>query len=51
MSTKTLAFEVNGKYLGIAFTGLSGAPLFPAVSAVYGNSEVSLVYYGTPFVG
>lgn len=48
----TLAFDIEGKYLGIAFFDLPhNVPLYPAVSAVYGNTEVSLVYCGTPIVG
>ena len=51
MTRQTLAFDIEGKYLGIAFTDLPREPLYPAVSAVYGNSEISLVYHGSPLVG
>lgn len=47
----TLAFERNYEFLGIAFRGLPGKHLFPAVSAVYGNTEVSMVYVGPPLDG
>ena len=82
---RTLAFEKNYEFLGIAFVGLpvGAAPgdhddedddeeggeerqrinaaaagarvppvkLFPAISAVYGNTEVSMVYLGFPMDG
>lgn len=51
MTRRTLAFDVDGKYLGIAFCDLPNEPLYPAISAVYGNSEISLIYHGSPVVG
>ena len=52
MDNRTLSFDVDNKYLGIAFSDLPrGQYLYPAISAVYGHSEISLVYYGRPFVG
>ena len=39
----SLAFKVDNTYLGPAFYGLKG-PLYPVISTVWGNSEVSLVY-------
>ena len=39
----SLAFKVDNTYLGPAFSGLKG-PLYPVISTVWGNSEVSLVY-------
>ena len=39
----SLAFKVDNTYLGPAFTGLKG-PLYPVISTVWGNSEVSLFY-------
>lgn len=51
MTHRTLAFDINGKYLGVAFTDLPSGPLYPAASAVYGHSEISLVYLGAPLVG
>lgn len=52
MDNLTMSFDVDGKYLGIAFTDLpKGQYLYPAVSAVYGHSEVSLIYHGRPLVG
>ncbi|KAI0226715.1 F-box/SPRY domain-containing protein 1 [Lamellibrachia satsuma] len=47
----TLAFEKNYEFLGVAFRGLPNVNLFPAVSAVYGNTEVSMVYLGQPLDG
>ena len=41
----SLAFKVDNTYLGPAFSGLKG-PLYPVISTVWGNSEVSLVYRG-----
>ena len=52
MDNRTLSFDVDSKYLGIAFSNLpKGKRLYPAVSAVYGHSEISLLYYGRPLVG
>ncbi len=51
MDSRTLAFEIDGKYLGVAFKDLPKVELFPAISAVYGNTEVSLVYRGHPLAG
>ena len=47
----TLCFERNYEFLGVAFRGLPNRALFPAVSAVYGNTEVSMVYLGYPLDG
>lgn len=47
----TLAFEKNYEFLGVAFRGLPDVKLYPAVSAVYGNTEVSMVYLGHPLDG
>ena len=33
------------------FAGLPDKKLFPSVSAVYGNTEVSMVYLGPPLDG
>ncbi|XP_021476157.1 F-box/SPRY domain-containing protein 1 isoform X1 [Oncorhynchus mykiss] len=51
MDNKTLAFERGFEFLGVAFRGLPKACLFPAVSAVYGNTEVTMVYLGKPLDG
>nr|CAG4646393.1 EOG090X092A [Macrothrix elegans] len=40
----TLAFERNYEFLGVAFRGLPEKLLYPSVSAVYGHTEVSMVY-------
>ncbi|KAL3207522.1 hypothetical protein MRX96_010008 [Rhipicephalus microplus] len=47
----TLAFERNYQFLGVAFRGLPDKMLYPAISAVYGNTEVSMVYLGRPLDG
>ena len=47
----TLSFERNYEFLGVAFRGLPKKPLYPAISAVYGNTEVSMVYLGYPLDG
>ncbi|ODN01292.1 F-box/SPRY domain-containing protein 1 [Orchesella cincta] len=48
----TLSFEKNFEFLGVAFRGLPNREmLFPAVSAVYGNTEISMVYLGPPLDG
>lgn len=47
----TLAFERNYEFLGVAFRGLPEKRLFPSISAVYGNTEVSMVYIGPPLDG
>ena len=36
---------------GVAFRGLPNVRLYPSVSAVYGNTEVSMVYLGPPLDG
>lgn len=46
-----LYFERNGEFLGVAFEDLPPVKLFPAICAVYGNTEVSMVYYGQPLSG
>ncbi|KAF4023394.1 hypothetical protein G4228_015002 [Cervus hanglu yarkandensis] len=51
MEDKTLAFERGYEFLGVAFRGLPKVCLYPAVSAVYGNTEVTLVYLGKPLGG
>jgi len=42
----SLAFKVDDTYLGPAFSGLKG-PLYPVISSVWGNSEVTLIYRGS----
>lgn len=51
MDNRTLLFDLEGVPLGVAFRDLPPCPLYPAISAVFGNSEISLVYHGLPFVG
>ena len=52
MDKGTLEFEFDSVYLGVAFTDLpTDRPLYPTISAVYGNSEISLIYMGKPIVG
>ena len=48
----TLSFEKDNEFYGVAFRGLPSAePLYPAISAVYGNTEVTMVYLGPPLDG
>ena len=42
----TLAFQIEGDYLGIAFSGLRGLSLYPAMSIVMGDAVVGLKYNG-----
>ena len=46
MDAGTLAFVVDGQYLGVAHTGLRGKKLFPIVSIVWGHCEISIKYQG-----
>lgn len=46
-----LAFEKNNEFLGVAFRNLPCKKLYPTITAVYGNTEVSMVYCGYPFDG
>lgn len=46
MDEGTLAFVVDGQYLGVAFKGLKGRTLYPIVSAVWGNCEITMKYIG-----
>ena len=42
----TLAYIVDGEYLGVAFRNLKGRQLFPVVSCVWGHCQVRLKYMG-----
>jgi len=46
MDEGTLAFVVDGQYLGVAFSGLKGKKMYPVVSAVWGHCEITMKYYG-----
>lgn len=46
MDEGTLGFIVEGRYLGVAFSGLKGQKLYPVVSAVWGHSEIAMKYIG-----
>lgn len=48
MDAGSLSFSVDGCYLGPAFKGLraAGEPLYPTISTVWGNAEVTLLYLG-----
>lgn len=46
MEEGTLAFVVDGQYLGIAHSGLRGKKLFPMVSTVWGHCEIRIKYVG-----
>lgn len=47
MDAGTMEFAIEGHYLGVAFTGLKGKTLYPAVSAVWGHCEVTIRYIGS----
>ncbi|MBZ3870678.1 F-box/SPRY domain-containing protein 1 [Sciurus carolinensis] len=51
MEDETLAFELEYEFLAVAFRELPKACLYPAVSAVNGNTEVTLVDLGKPLDG
>jgi len=42
MELGTLCFVVDGRYLGVAHSGLKGRTLYPIVSSVWGHCEVSM---------
>lgn len=46
MDEGTLAFVVDGQYLGVAFKGLKNRKLYPIVSAVWGHCEITMKYIG-----
>lgn len=46
MDEGTLAFVVDGQYLGVAFRGLRGKKLYPIVSSVWGHCEITMKYIG-----
>ena len=46
MDEGTLGFAAHGRFLGIAFTGLRGRKLYPAISCVWGHCEVTIRYIG-----
>jgi len=46
-----LYFERGCEFLGVAFDQLPPIRLFPCVSAVYGNTEIGMVYLGAPIDG
>ncbi|KAF7263284.1 hypothetical protein GWI33_003148 [Rhynchophorus ferrugineus] len=46
MDQGTLSFIVDGRNLGIAFTGLKGKTLYPIISVVFGESQVTMSYIG-----
>lgn len=46
MDEGTLAFVVDGQYLGVAFRGLKGKKLYPIVSSVWGHCEITIKYIG-----
>ena len=52
MDRGLLWFERNNQFLGIAFDNLpTHEPLYPSLSAVFGNTSVTLVYIGQPVLG
>ena len=50
MDLGTLAYMIDGQYLGVAFSGLNTLhkPLYPIVSAVWGHCEVEMSYIHAP---
>jgi len=46
MDEGTLSFMAGDQYLGVAFRGLRGLSLYPAISAVWGHCEVAIRYIG-----
>jgi len=46
MDEGTLAFVVEGQYLGVAHRGLRGKKVYPIVSAVWGHCEITMKYHG-----
>lgn len=46
MEEGTLAFVVDGQFLGVAHRGLRGKKVFPIVSAVWGHCEITMKYLG-----
>lgn len=46
MDEGQMAFATESKYLGVAFRGLKGKKLYPAVSVVWGHAEITLKYLG-----
>ena len=46
MDEGTIAFVVDGQYLGVAFRGLKGKKVYPIVSAVWGHCEITIKYIG-----
>lgn len=42
--TNNVYFEQDGQFLGVAFSNLPPVRLYPAICAVYGNTEVSMSY-------
>lgn len=46
MDLGTLAFIVDGRYLGTCHSGLRGKVLYPIVSSVWGHCEVSMKHLG-----
>ena len=48
----TVSFELNDVLIGMPFENLPlKTKLFPCISTVYGDSEVSMIYVGGPVVG
>jgi SPRY domain-containing SOCS box protein 1/4 len=46
MDEGSLAYVVDGQYLGVAVRGLRGKKLYPIVSAVWGHCEITMRYLG-----
>jgi len=47
MDERTVSFGVNGKWLGVAFSGIQTESIFPAISTVWGHAEISIRLVGS----
>eukprot|EP00088_Acartia_fossae_P026668 TRINITY_DN27498_c0_g1_i1.p1 TRINITY_DN27498_c0_g1~~TRINITY_DN27498_c0_g1_i1.p1 ORF type:complete len:368 (+),score=46.35 TRINITY_DN27498_c0_g1_i1:30-1106(+) len=47
MDEGEISFAGGGRWFGVAFDGLQGETVFPAVSTVWGHAEVSIRYIGS----
>lgn len=46
MDKGSLGFIADGQYLGEAFNNLKGRKLYPFISSVFGNSQITMKYQG-----
>lgn len=50
-SSTIVKFAIHCQIINCLISGLPDKKLYPTVSAVYGNTEVSMVYLGPPLDG